>query len=84
MAKAKELGKVTHWYDKIGVAVVKLAGALKKGDRIRFKKGDDEFEATVDSLQIDREDVDGGKKGDEVAMKLSQRPKDGASVYKAE
>lgn len=85
MAKeAKELGKVTHWYDKISVAVVKLAGALKKGDRVKFKKGEEEFEATVDSLQIDRVDVNGGKKGDEIAMKLPQKASEGASVYKAE
>lgn len=84
MAKEKELGKVSHWYDQINVAVVKLAGTLKNGDTIKFKHGDDEFEETVDSLQIDHESVKSGKKGDEIAMKLSKKVKEGWSVYKAD
>ena len=81
---AKEIGKVSHWYDKIGVAVVKLADTLKKGDTVKFKRGEEEFEETVDSLQINHADVPVGNKGDEVAMKLSQKAKEGAIVYKAE
>ena len=84
MSKEKELGKVSHWYDKINVAVVKLAGVLKKGDRVKFKHGEEEFEETIESLQINHEAVDAGKKGDEVAMKLSQKAKEGTLAYKVE
>jgi len=84
MGKEKEVGKVIHWYDKIGVAVVRLVGALKKGDTIKVKRGEDEFEDTVASMQIDHVDVDAGKKGDEIAVKLSSKTKDGAVVYKVE
>ncbi|MEK7065720.1 MAG: hypothetical protein AAB938_00005 [Patescibacteria group bacterium] len=77
----KELGKVTHWYDKIGVAVVKLTDSLRKGDHVKFKKGEEEIDETIISLQIDHKDVEAGKKGDEVAMKLSQKAKEGSSVY---
>ena len=31
----KEIGKVNHWYDKAQVAVVKLSGSLKVGDKIK-------------------------------------------------
>jgi len=81
---AKELGTVTHWYDKIGVAVVKLAGALKKGDKIVVKRGEEEFEDTVSSLQIDHKDVAAAKKGDDAAIKLSQKAKEGSLIYTAE
>ena len=85
MAKqAKPIGVVTHWYDKLSVAVVKLSGSLKKGDTIKVKKGEEEFEDTVASLQIDHKDVDTAKKGDDAAMKLSQRAKEGAAVYLAD
>jgi hypothetical protein len=50
---------------------------IKKGERLVFKKGSEKFEATADSLQIDRVDVDGGKQGDEVAMRLSQKAREG-------
>ena len=80
----KEIGKVTHWYDKINVAVIKLTDVLKKGDRIKIKKGAEEIEESVDSLQINHVDVEKGKKKDEVAIKLSKKAKDGSIVYKVE
>ncbi|MBI2475651.1 MAG: hypothetical protein HYV67_00190 [Candidatus Taylorbacteria bacterium] len=82
--KEKEIGKVTHWYDKIGVAVVKLSAALKVGDKIKVKRGEEEFEDLVSSMQLDHAPVQGGKKGQEVAVKLSRPAKDGALVCKAE
>lgn len=83
-AKEKEVGKVTHWYDKIAVAVVKLNGSLKVGDQIKVKRGDEEFENAVSSMQLDHEPVLSGKKGQEVAIKLSQPSKDGALIFKVE
>ena len=79
----KQIGIVTHWYDKIGVVVVRLSGKLSKGDSIVVRKGDEEFKDTVASLQIDHEDVSSAKKGDDAAIKLSQRAKEGASVFLA-
>ena len=78
MAKEKEIGKVTHWYDKISVAVIKLSSALSVGDTVKIRHGEDEFEATIDSMQIDHENVEKGKKGDEIAVKLPQKAKEGS------
>ena len=80
----KEIGKVNHWYDKAQVAVVKLSGSIKVGDKIKVQKGDSEFEETVSSMQVDHKAVSSGKKGDEVAIQLSQKTKEGAVIYSAE
>ncbi len=77
----KQIGTVTHWYDKLGVAVVKLTSALAKGDKIKVKKGDEEFEDTVSSIQIDHADVSKAVRGDDAAIKLAQRAKEGAGVF---
>lgn len=77
----KQIGTVTHWYDKIGVAVVKLTGAISKGAAIKVRKGDDEFEDTVSSLQINHADVASAKKGDDAAIKISHHAKEGAAVF---
>lgn len=77
----KQIGIVTHWYNDISVAVVKLSGKLGKGDRIVVRKGDEEFDDTVASLQINHADVSSAKKGDDAAIKLSQRAKEGATVF---
>lgn len=80
----KQVGTVTHWYDKISVAVVKVTGKLAKGDTVKVKKGDDEFEDTISSIQIDHKDVASAKKGDDAAIKLSRPAKEGAAVFLAE
>jgi len=81
---AKEIGKVIHWFDKINVAVLKLSAPLKKGDVVSVRRGEQEFEETISSMQIDHEDVDAGKKGDEVAVKFSNKTKEGATIYSGE
>ena len=80
----KQVGTVTHWYDKLGVAVVNIIGKLSKGDAIKVKRGENEFEDTVSSIQIDHKDVDSAKKGDNAALKLSQPTKEGATVFLVE
>jgi len=80
----KEVGKITHWFDKINVAVIKLDGKLSKGDKIKIKRGDEEIEEVIESMQIDHKDVDSAKKRDDVAIKLTQKTKEGASVFLVE
>lgn len=84
MPKSNLIGKVTHWYDKISVAVIKLNKALKVGDEIKVKHGDVEFSEIVTSMQLDHKPVEKGKKGDEVAIKLTKQAKDGSEVSAAE
>ncbi|MGD0976765.1 MAG: hypothetical protein ABR875_00510 [Minisyncoccia bacterium] len=83
MAKEKEIGIVIHWYDKIKVAVVRLSAPLKIGDAVKVRHGEDEFDATINSIQVNHENVKGGKKGEEVAVELPQKAKEG-SVLVAE
>ncbi len=78
----KQIGKVSHYYDKLGVAIVDLEnGSLKVGDSIKFKHGEDEFSQTVDSLQIEHQAVDSVKKDDSFGLKVSHPTKPGTLVY---
>ena len=83
MAKSSPVGKVTHWYDKISVAVVKLTKGLKVGDSIKVKHGESEFGDEVSSIQLNHEPIKSGKKGDEVAIKLSQKASVGSEIHLA-
>lgn len=80
----KKVGKVSHYYDKIGVAVVDLTVGLKKGDKIKIIKDDEEFEQEVQSMQVDHKEVNTAKKGDSVGLKVDQEVKRKAEVYKLE
>ena len=80
----KEIGRVTHYYDKIGVVVVKLSDNRSTGDAIKVSKGEDEFTDVVGSMQINQEPVSSAKAGQEVAIMLSKPAKQGARIFKVE
>lgn len=78
----KPIGKVVHYYDKLGVAIVDLgSGGLKVGDEVKFKRGDEEFSQKVESLQVDHQEADSVKKGDSFGLKVNKPTKPGTEVY---
>jgi len=83
MAKETKIGKVTHFYDKIGVAIIALEKPLKVGDKIKFAKGsEDLFEQVVESMQIEHENVEKAKKGDVIGLKVDKEVKENTEVFK--
>lgn len=81
---AKSVGKVAHYYDKIGVAALVLTSPLAAGDTIKIKGHDKEFTQTVSSMQINHKAVAKGKKGEDVAIKVEQPVKEKDEVFKVE
>jgi len=77
-----QIGRVIHYYDKIGVAVVKLKKPLKVGDKIKLSHGEDSFEQTIESMQLDHKQITEGKAGDEVAIKVDQMAKEGTIMVR--
>ena len=77
---AKPIGTLTHYYDKLGVGIIKLSKTLKVGDTITVSKGEHSFTQDVDSLELDHEAVSKAGKGKEVGLKLSEKIKEGALV----
>jgi putative protease len=79
-----KIGRVSHFYDKIGVAIVDLDGPLAVGDKVKFVRGgEDLFEQTVDSIQIEHEKKDSAGKGDVVGLKTNEPVREGTEVFKA-
>ncbi|HPC31261.1 MAG TPA: translation elongation factor-like protein [Candidatus Paceibacterota bacterium] len=77
----KLIGKVTHYYGKIGVGIVELSGNLKVGDKIHLKGHSTDFEQEVDSIQVEHENVDSAKKGEIIGLKVKDKVKEGDEVY---
>lgn len=78
----KEVGKVTHYYTKIGVAVVSLTDTLSVGDRILIRGATTNFEQNVESMQIEHKNVNVAYSGQSVGLKVNQRVREGDKVYK--
>ena len=80
--EGKLIGKVTHYFSKIGVAVIELSDTLKLGDTIRILGGETDFEQVVESMEIERKKVQEAKAGESVGLKVSQKVREGYKVYK--
>lgn len=78
----KLIGKVTHYFDNIKVAVIKVKAPLKKGDSLLFEGGDTLFSQKITSMEKDHKKVATVKKGAEVGMKVRQKVREGYRVYK--
>jgi translation initiation factor IF-2 len=76
------IGKVSDFFARPVVAGIELAGALKLGDKIHIKGHTTDMELTVDSMQIDNENVTEAKSGDSIGIKISDRARRGDTVYK--
>ncbi|MHC1586720.1 MAG: U32 family peptidase C-terminal domain-containing protein [Candidatus Hecatellaceae archaeon] len=77
-----EVGRVTHYFSKISVAVVELKAPLKVGDRILIRGATTNFEQTVDSMQIEHKPVQEAQPGQSVGIKVKDRVREKDIVYK--
>ena len=80
--KEKLVGKVTHYYDKLGVAIVELTGGISVGDVLHYKGATTDFEDEVASIQVEHEAVKTAKKGDIVGIRVAEKVRGGEEVYK--
>ena len=81
MAEEKKIGKVTHYFTKIGVAIVNLGSELKVGDTIHIKGHTSDFTQPVDSMQIEHEQVEKAGKGKSIGLKVKEHVREGDVVY---
>jgi translation initiation factor IF-2 len=78
-----KIGKVTHFFPKISVAVVELNGTLRKGDKIALiAKTGERFEQVVESMQIEKKQVTEAGSGQSIGLKVSKEPKMNSDVVK--
>ncbi len=80
----KELvGKISHYFGNIGVAIIDLKKPIKEGDSIRIVGGTVDFTQSVGSMENDHQKISKAKVGDSVGLKVEQKVKEGYKVYKA-
>lgn len=78
----KEIGKVTHYFTNVGVAVVNLSESLNVGDTIKIEGVTTNFEQKVKSMEIEGEKIKEAKVGDDVGLKVIDRVREGDTLYK--
>ena len=78
-----ELGRVTHYFGKIGVAGIKITqDTLAVGDTIHIKGHTSDFTQKVDSIQVEGQPVEEATAGESVGIKVSEHAREHDTVYK--
>jgi putative protease len=77
-----EVGRITHFFSKIDVAVIELKATLSVSDTIAIKGPTTDFEQRVDSMQIEHKNVQTAESGQSVGLKVMQRVRETDMVYK--
>lgn len=78
----KLVGKVTHYFTKIGVGVIELSDELKIGDKVSIEGRTTNFQQTVESMQIEHKNVEKAVAGQAIGLKLNNRAREGDLVFK--
>ena len=84
MADEKKVGTVTHFYPNISVGIVAVSDQIKIGDKVRFLGKSTDFVQEVDDMQHDHEEVEEGKEGQEVGIKVIEKVREGDGVFLVE
>jgi len=78
----QEIGRVTHYFARLGVAVLSLTGDLTVGDKIHVHGRSTDLQQSVDSMQIEHQSVTQVGPGQEVALHVIERVREGDLVYR--
>lgn len=81
--EGKLIGKISHYFSKIGVAVIDLTSSLSVGDKIRIVGGaDTDITQKVNSIEMEHKKIKKAKSGDSVGVKIKGKVREGYKVYK--
>ena len=82
MAEEEEIGRVTDYFAKIGVAGIDLTGKLRAGETIHIRGHTTDLEQVVESMQVEHDQVEEAGAGDRIGIKVSDRCRNGDRVYR--
>lgn len=78
----KQVGKITHFYTRLSVAVLELSDELKLADEIHILGRITDFTQYVNSLEINHQKIERAGPGMEVALLLEEYARAGDAVFK--
>lgn len=83
-AEEMQVGKVSHYFTKIGVAVVEVTdGSIKVGDTIHIKGHTTDFRQKVQSMQIEQDKIDIAEPGQSIGLRVDEPVRAHDAVYKS-
>lgn len=79
----KKIGKVTHFFGKISVAIIEITDEpLSVGETIHIKGQTSDITQKVDSMQVEHQIIQKAEKGQSFGVKVSAHVHEHDIVYK--
>ena len=81
--KEMQVGKVTHYFSKIGVAIIEVTdGSIKVDDEIHIKGHTTDFKEKVKSMQVEHDKIEIAEPGISIGIKVNEPVRANDLVYK--
>lgn len=79
----EEVGRISHYFTKIGVGVVELTKeSLKVGDTIHIKGHTTDLYQKVESMQVEHNNVSSAKKGESFGLRVESQVREHDLVFR--
>jgi translation elongation factor EF-1alpha len=80
--KEERIGRISNYYNKLGVATIVIENELAVGDRIHIKGHTTDFTQNLESMQIEHKKVEHAKEGDSIGIKIKEHAREHDVIYK--
>ena len=80
----REVGRVSHFFGHINVALIEVTDTISVGDKIAIKGPTTDIEQTVESMEIEHAKLKQTTAGQSIGMKVKGRVRDKDTVYKTD
>ena len=78
-----QVGKVSHYFSKIGVAIIEVTdGSIKIGDEVHIKGHTNDFVQKVNSMQIEHDKIELAEPGQSIGLRVDSPVRSNDMVYK--
>lgn len=78
----EEVGRVSHFFGHINVAVIEVTGLVLVGDKIAIKGPTTDIEQTIESMEIEHSKIKQATPGQSIGMKVKGHVRENDTVYK--
>lgn len=79
----KKVGKISHYYNHLGVAIVEVKAPFTVGDTLKFvKHGEELFQQPVSSIQVEHKQIKKAEKKMSVGIKVDKVVHENIEVFK--
>ena len=79
----EQIGRVSAYFSKIGVAAIELTATLTVGESIRVKGATTDFVTEITSMQIERAAVESAGAGDGIGVRVPEKVRKNDAVFRA-